>query len=120
MREFLVMNISNRDVSLSDLNLTIRAKRTVNLLDNRHYNFTLEQLQLSLKSGSLFKKSNILKVIPNKIKNPKLLEIPKKTTFPDKHRTTVVVNYYEYKEEDFEDDLKVAEHIAEENAKLEG
>lgn len=120
MREFLVMNISNRDVSLSDLNLTIKSKRTVNLLDSRHYNFTLEQLQLSAKSGSLFKKSAILKVIPNRIKKEKLLEVVKKTTFPDKHRSTVVVNYYEYKDEDVDDDLKLAEHIAEENAKLEG
>lgn len=119
MKEFLIMNISNRDVSLSDLNVTIKAKKTVNLLDNRHYQLTLNQLEKSAQSGSLFKKSNILKQLSHRIENNKVLQPIKTTTFPTKHRSTVVVNYYEYKDEDMEDDLKIAEHLAEENAKLE-
>lgn len=113
------MNISNRDVSLSDLNLTIRAKRTINLLDSKHYSFTFEQLQKSLESGSLFKKRHILKFLNKKIEIPKLLSEKKDIIFPTKHRSTVVVNYYEYKEEENNDDLKIAEEIAEQNAKLE-
>lgn len=60
--EFWVSNISDRNVSLSDLALVIRARTHVNLLDSRHYHFTQEQLQLSADSGSLFKKNNLLKV----------------------------------------------------------
>ena len=59
---FWLTNISNRNVSLSDLNLTVRAFSSVNLMDNRHYSYTQEELDKSVKSGSLFKKRNLLKV----------------------------------------------------------
>ena len=50
--EFWVTNISSTNVSLSDLALTIKARSTVNLLDEKHYNFTLEQLLKSKASVS--------------------------------------------------------------------
>src|ERR1700757_2861428 len=68
---FWVTNISNRNVSLTDLNLTIPAFRSVNLLDQKHYKYTLEQLQKSQESGSLFRKKSILfvrQVAPTVIK----------------------------------------------------
>jgi hypothetical protein len=64
---FWVTNITNLNVSLMDLGLTINARSSVNLLDRKHYYFTIEQLEQSAKSGSLFKKSNkivIRKVAP--------------------------------------------------------
>lgn len=60
--QFWISNISKSNVCVADLALTIPARRSVNLLDKRHYSYTIEQLEISAKSGSLFKKSNKLKV----------------------------------------------------------
>lgn len=60
--EFWVSNISDRNVSLRDLALTIPARKNVNLLNSAHYSYTKEQLELSAESGSLFAKSKLLKV----------------------------------------------------------
>ena len=59
---FWVTNISNTNVSLLDLGLTLRARSTVNLMDSRHYHFNLEQLKKSAESGSIAAKSNKIKV----------------------------------------------------------
>ncbi len=61
-KSYWVINITNMNVSLSDLNLTIPASRKMNLLDKKHFNYTLEQLELSSKSGSLFKKRDKIKL----------------------------------------------------------
>ncbi len=60
--EFWITNISNRDVMLSDLGLSIKRGESRNLLDSKHYTYTKDHLQKSLESGSLHKKSNIIKV----------------------------------------------------------
>lgn len=60
--EFWVSNVSDRNVTVRDLAMSIKARSNVNLLDSRHYSFTLEQLQESQKSGSLFAKRHFLKV----------------------------------------------------------
>lgn len=54
--EFWATNISNFNVSLRDLGLTIPSKKSVNLLDDRHYSLSKEQLELSATSGSLYAK----------------------------------------------------------------
>lgn len=59
---FWVTNISKRNVSLADLNVTIKALSSVNLLDDKHYHYTLDQLQKSATTGSLFKKRHFLSV----------------------------------------------------------
>jgi hypothetical protein len=59
---FWVTNISNRNVSLSDLNLTIKAYSSVNLMDKKHYNYSIDQLKKSQESGSLFNKRRIISV----------------------------------------------------------
>lgn len=61
-KSFWISNISNRNVSLADLNLTVKAFTSLNLLDSKHYSFTLEQLEKSAKDGSIFKKSNLIVV----------------------------------------------------------
>lgn len=50
------------NVCLRDLNLTVKAQSHANLLDEKHYNYTLEQLQKSAESGSIFRKSDKIKV----------------------------------------------------------
>lgn len=60
--EFWVSNVSDRNVSLRDLAITIPARKNVNLLNSAHYSYTLEQLEKSALNGSLFAKSKLLKV----------------------------------------------------------
>lgn len=50
------------NVSLSDLQLVVPAGRSWNLLDGKHFRYTLEQLEKSAKDGSIFKKSDKIKV----------------------------------------------------------
>jgi len=60
--DFWVTNVSNRNVSLSDLAINIPAYRTINLMDTKHYKYTLEQLQKSAESGSIFAKRDKIRV----------------------------------------------------------
>lgn len=59
---FWITNVSDRNVSLADLNLTVQAFTSINLLDTKHHSYTREQLESSAKNGSLFKKRHLLKV----------------------------------------------------------
>lgn len=81
--EFWVSNISDLNVGLRDLQLTIKARTNVNLLDSKHYHYTLDQLISSAQSGSLYKKSNLLKVrqvVPDKPITPGV-HLSKEPTF---------------------------------------
>jgi hypothetical protein len=60
--EFWVTNISNCNVSLRDLGITIPSNKCVNLLNSKHYIFNINQLELSAASGSLYKKRDKLLV----------------------------------------------------------
>ena len=60
--EFWVSNVTDLNVCLSDLAITIPARKNVNLLNSKHYSYTLEQLEASAEKGSLCKKSDKLKV----------------------------------------------------------
>ncbi len=60
--EFWVSNVCDKNVTVGDLGLSIPARKNVNLLDSKHYSLTLEQLETSAKSGSIFKKRDKLKV----------------------------------------------------------
>ena len=61
-KQFWVTNISDRNVCLRDLALTIQNRRTFNLLDSKHFSYTEGQLKKSAESGSLYKKSKLIKV----------------------------------------------------------
>ena len=61
-QEFWIKNISKMNVSLSDLQLVVPTGRSWNLLDSKHFRYTLEQLEKSAKDGSIFKKSDKIKV----------------------------------------------------------
>lgn len=60
--QFWLCNISERDVSLSDLRVKVPAQSGINLLDKRHYSYTWEQLKESMESGSIYRKRNIIKI----------------------------------------------------------
>jgi hypothetical protein len=61
-KQFWITNISEKNVCLADLALTIPTKRHMNLLDSKHFNYTEELLMKSKESGSLFKKQRLIKI----------------------------------------------------------
>ena len=111
-KDFWVTNISKMNVSLSDLNLTVKAFSSVNLLDHRHYSYTLEQLEASKKNGSIARKKDKIKVrdiAPEVIK----MNVPflRETYIPSRERSA-----YEIKNETYEELSLSDEQFAEENA----
>ena len=119
---FWVTNISSRNVTLADLALNIRAFSTVNLMDKKHYNYTLDQLIKSKESGSIFKKSDKIKVrdLPPPNKEKENMPFLKDSIMPSRERSL-----YNIKEEDYEElqvsleDQKTQDEIyAKDNADL--
>lgn len=114
-KEFWITNISNRNVTLSDLNLSVRAYSSVNLLDSKHYHYTEEQLNRSLESGSIFlKKNKIAKRIyapQTIIKNN--IEIDKQSVMPSQSNSIYEIKYEKYDELEVTDD-----EFAEQNIEL--
>lgn len=111
---FWVTNISKRNVSLADLNLTIKAYSTVNLLDSRHYYYSLDQLKKSASSGSLFKKQKLVVVRQNApVINKKTILVNKDAVIPTRERSLYKIT------EEFYEELNVSdEEFAKENAEL--
>jgi hypothetical protein len=110
---FWITNISNRNVSLADLNITIKSFSSINLLDNKHYSFTKEQLLKSAKDGSIFKKRD--KIFVRKVPPHQHLEsgiLISDNTLPFKERSLLVINENKYEELNV-DDVKYAEENAE-------
>ena len=111
---FWVTNISNMNVTLSDLNLTIKANSSVNLLDNKHYYYNKKQLIDSAASGSIYKKSDkifIRKVSPTfeKINQLQLSS----NSLPSRDRSIFVIKHENYEELELSDD-----EFAEQNSDL--
>lgn len=99
---------------MSDLNLTINAFSTVNLLDNKHYSYTIQQLEKSFASGSLFKKRNRFKLrknAPEIITNKILFD--RDIYSPTRQRSILQIKQENYDELNLSD-----EKFAEENADL--
>lgn len=115
LSNFWVTNISKMNVSLADLNLTVKAFSSVNLLDKRYYKFTMEQILKSIECGSLHRKSNIIlirKVPPAEF----IVDAPimTTTTIPSRERSAIIVQNKHYEELELTD-----EEVASENADLE-
>lgn len=119
---FWVTNMSPMNVTLADLALNIRAFSTVNLLDKRHYSYTIEQLLKSKESGSLFKKRDkivVREVAPPK-KAPDVIPFIQSSVIPDRTRSIYKIDDKEYEELQVsqEDQKKQDEIYARENADL--
>ena len=121
-QSFWITNISNMNVSLRDLNLTVKAYSSINLLDDRHYSYTLEELKLSEEKGSIHSKRNKIFVR----KNPPPIDTDKAYVYsaidsviPGRERSVLKVQEEYYEELAFSDDKKLdAEKYAEENAEF--
>ena len=119
-KTFWITNISNRNISLTDLNLTIRAFSSVNLMDNRHYNYTIDQLEKSVSNGSIFLKNRMLAVRKNA---PVIIEnnisMSKETFIPGRERSIFNIKEEQYEELRVESDQHAEEEkFAAENADL--
>jgi hypothetical protein len=119
---FWVSNMTPRNVTLADLALNIKAFSTVNLLDKRHYSYTLEQLLKSKESGSLFAKSAQISVrnVPPPIKKKEELPIVRSAFMPTRARSVLEVENKDFADLILsdEDQKKQDEIYAQENADL--
>jgi predicted transcriptional regulator len=119
---FWVTNMSPMNVTLADLALNIKAYSSVNLLDKRHYKYTLEQLLKSKESGSLFKKRDKIRVRDIPPPDPEKSKIPivYSSVIPDRVRSLFNIKDEEYEElrVSEEDQKKQDEIYAQENADL--
>jgi len=121
-RTFWVTNMSPMNVTLADLALNIRAFSSINLLDDRHYKYTIEQLLKSKESGSLFKKRDkvVVRNVPPPDPERNKIQIVYGSIIPDRARSLYRVNEEEYEELKVsdEDQKKQDEIYAQENADL--
>lgn len=117
---FWVTNICGRNVSLSDLDLTIKAFTSVNLLDMRHYDYTIEQLRKSVDSGSIYNKRNIIK---ERVTVPEVLKanVPfiRETFIPTRERSLYTIKEDNYEELNVSDEQFAIDNadLADEDAK---
>jgi len=59
-KSFWITNFSNRNVSLADLNITLPAGKSIDLLAYKGATFGLAELEKSLTSGSLYHKKHLV------------------------------------------------------------
>jgi len=96
---FWITNISNRNVTLRDLGLNIKKYSSVNLLSS-HYHYTLEQIEKSIKEGSIFNKKNIIKIrkIEPEPTKKKIIEVSDQPKMSFKNRSNIIIEEIEYEE----------------------
>jgi len=109
---FWITNISKMNVSLADLNLTIKSFTTVNLLDSKHYSYSADQLIKSATEGSIFKKKDklVIRQLAPKHEKSKIL-FDRETMMPSRERSIFNIKEEYYEELDITD-----EEFAKENA----
>jgi hypothetical protein len=61
-KEFWIINHSSSDISLDDLNYTIKSRKIVNLLDKRHFDITEDQILQSITSGCIYRRRDKIKI----------------------------------------------------------
>lgn len=110
------------NVTLADLAINIKAFTTINLMDKKHHQYTIDQLIASANSGSLFKKRDkiFIRSTPPNIEKEKITT-QEDATIPSRQRSIFVINQKEYDElkiEDKDNQAKLDEEYAEENADL--
>lgn len=118
--EFWIKNITKQNVCLADLQLVVPAGLSWNLLDQKHFKYTLQQLEKSAKDGSLFKKSDKIKIRnlpPTEPIKPGIYVA--KDLQPNKPRSLVKIEEKKYEELDFDTLNTSDEKYAAEFAELE-
>jgi hypothetical protein len=126
--ELWITNINRfQDIAISDLNLTVRRGRSINLLAKKKngislYNLTRKQIDKSVNSGDIFKKSNNIKI---RVIAPEVFVKPMVEVAPvlDMSSTRSVrkpqeIEKVEFPDLDIEDEAGFAEAFAAENADM--
>lgn len=98
---FWITNISKSDVCLGDLNVTVKAMSSINLLDKKHYpHLTLNMVEKSEKSGSLFKRSNKIfhrKIPPIQDSSPHI-QVDTVSSIPTRQHSIIEIKEEKYDE----------------------
>ena len=110
-KEFWVANIStSKDISISDLAVIVRRGKCINLLDFKRYRLTEEQVKNSYETGSIKRKSNVLKVRKKAVVVPKTtLDIEKNPRVLRKSRGYRPLDEPHFEELDIESELSESE-----------
>src|SRR5690348_12931845 len=104
-RELWITNISKQSINLSDLAINIKPFASINLLDEKHYYFTDEQIENSINSGSIFRrkdKISIRKLAPETMINP--MSINYNSSLPSRKRSSLEIKEEYYEELDLSDE----------------
>lgn len=125
-KDFWITNISDRNITLADLALNIKAFTTVNLLNKRHYSYTLEQLIKSKTNGSLFNKRDkiLVREAGPGLKKEDKMPILAEASIPSRSKSVFSIEQIEYAElnvsaADKEMQRKMDEEFAKESVELE-
>jgi hypothetical protein len=111
-KTFWVVNISDRNVTLSDLLVTIPAGASINLLSKGYPHLSEPILQKSLESGSLFAKRDkiVKRIIPPSGKVERKFMVDEDSFLPNQPRSLLEIKEEKYDELDVSD-----EEFAEQN-----
>lgn len=114
MKSFWITNISKRLISVGDLGILLQPHQSVNLLDSKHYTFTEAQIQTSLATGSLYKRSDKIKVRknppPQALKGASKVGLDETNQFPSKIRSLLEHKEFNYEEHQVTDDEYAAQN----------
>lgn len=108
---FWITNISKKAIHLGDLAVIIYPMRSLNLLSKNH-NLTIDQLEKSKTSGSLFAKRNavVVREVPPEKEQQIRIDVKEDATYPSKHRSVVEIENIKYEELAVDDDTYAAEN----------
>lgn len=103
-----VTNITKLNIMIGDLRIAIPPLSTIDLLDYKHSNFSVEQVAMSINKGSLHTRLNQKKILIRESapkETQRRIDISK-TSFPFKNTIGIKAEEKKYKEieQDFEDD----------------
>lgn len=114
-KTFWVTNITNKNVTLGDLAISIPAFSSVNLLSKGYPHLNEDILNKSIKSGSLFiKRDKIIKrIFPPQLIKQDTSKVDVNTYLPNKPRSLLEIKHENYEELNLSD-----EEFAEQNADI--
>lgn len=110
---FWITNLTKMDIHLSDLAIRVPARGSINLLDNKHYSLTKEQIFKSLTEGSLRKRQGkiVVRQVPPQTSIQKSTEFDPNIVISSRRRSAINAEEVYYEELDISDD-KFAEEAA--------
>lgn len=120
-REYWITNIStSKDISISDLRITVPATKSLNLLDSNHHTYTYEQLEKSRLTGGIKERSRWLKVrdvAPQKQIRPGI-HLTKNARIAKLRAPSVKIKYKKYEELGDKEEQLAEEQFAAEEAEI--